>query len=137
MLAFVVYCMAGTVVWRRRAELDGYLNPLNEEPFGSEITTQVTITHEEPHQLPTVPPAVHTSESGVESGIEPGFDQYTVNIEVDPHEKTVPTMPSVFRVRSLTRTAAFSESNCEALLYARVAFLFFVALLISWVGQLK
>lgn len=36
-------------------------------------------------------------------------------------------------MRTLTRNAALSESNSEAWLYARVAFLFFCALLISWV----
>lgn len=135
LFAFAIYCLAFTKIWRNRHELRGLFNPFNEDPFGGTITTQIDITRES--RRPSTTTAYAADAEAAIPGTEPngGFDPYSVAVEVGPQDDKLrrPSRPEVFRVRSLTRTAALSETNPDAWLYARVAFLFFCALLISWV----
>ena len=126
--------MAGAKIWRNRHELRGYFNPFNENPFEGLITTDIDIT-----STPRRPSRMNTYHQDPEAStgiMSPSdFNLYSVNIEVSPQEKIrQPSAPAeILRVRSLTRNAALSEANADAWLYARVAFLFFCALLIAWV----
>ena len=144
--AFGIYCLAFSKVWRNRHELSGLFNPFNENPFAGVVTTDIEIVTEpmQPHSLLTKPvhyngdPESNTpriSDAKDDSG-RTRFDPYSVNIEVGPldeEEMRRPSGPELFHLPSLTRTAALSETNPDAWLYARVAFLFFCALLISWI----
>lgn len=191
-LAFSIYCMAGKVLWQKRKELPGFLNPLNENPFNNIITTEITVTSrprpqrglsdtakpgtpqpgfqkafsdgsnpsltEKPQSrflggfANTSKPSVLTKPRPMrgfsESSKQPlhfdriadsnpdddDFDPYSVNIAVGENEiRGRPSMPDLMRIRALTRTAAVNEMNPEAWLYARTSFLFFLALLITWV----
>ncbi|KAK4696564.1 hypothetical protein P7C71_g1385, partial [Lecanoromycetidae sp. Uapishka_2] len=143
-LALIIYVMASVKVWRNRHELHGLFNPFNENPFEGTVTTEVDVTSyarpnanrtesdrsfggARPFEEQEIPiPGTTEDKNGND-----GFDPYSVNVEVGRQRK--PSAPEMFRVRSLTRNAALSETNPEAWLYARVAFLFFLALLISWV----
>ncbi|KAL8831521.1 MAG: hypothetical protein Q9191_000830 [Dirinaria sp. TL-2023a] len=134
MIAMIIYLRAGRDVWRKRDALDGFLNPFNEAPFTSVImTTEVTITSEERN------PSLSNLEvqEDDKSRLAGTYDAYTVNIELGqprrPGLPSRPSRPAVFRIPSVTRAAALSEANADAFLYARVAFLFFIALLITWV----
>lgn len=135
-LAVVIYGMAAKAIWDKREHLDGFLNPLNENPFVNTITTQVEITTEER-------PIVGKEEPNIGiRNIEPSTDrgvgnQYSVDIQVDERAQAARPMPAALRMRSLTREVAKNETNAEAWLYARVAFLFFIALLITWVSCLS
>ncbi|KAL9097300.1 MAG: hypothetical protein Q9165_000727 [Trypethelium subeluteriae] len=60
-----------------------------------------------------------------------GIHDYSVTIDADHQQRSPP--PAILRMRSLTREAANEEINAEAWLYARVAILFFIALLITWI----
>ena len=143
--AAVIYIRAGFVIYQRREQLHGFLNPLNENPFAgwTTITTEVDIT---------VEPSRSPSEGGGGAAISPdralalpgpvqngwGFDPYTVNVEVGEPPQDDQRRPSrgreILNMRSLTREAAKRESvDPGAWLYARVAFLFFVGMLIIWV----
>ena len=123
----VIYCMAGRVIWQKRDQLQGYLNPLNENPFASIITTEVRITHE-----PRLGSAHNEEDHPISPGAKsPEYDPYSVDIEVNGERR--PSRPTFLRMRSFTREVAVNEENAEAWLYARVAFLFFVAILITWV----
>ncbi|KAL2044430.1 hypothetical protein N7G274_003135 [Stereocaulon virgatum] len=135
--AFVIYCMAGAKVWRNRHALREWFNPFNENPFGGTVTTRVEVTThtrrtgslssaKRPSSREMPIPGVYFQGSG-------DYDPYTVNIEVGPKHERQNSAPELFRMRSLTRNAALKEANADAWLYARVAFLFFCALLISWV----
>ena len=119
-------------MWRKRAALDGFLNPFNEEPFQNvTMTTEVTITSE------TRTEARKPSLSGVavreiaDGHPDNHYDAYTVNVELGQPRR--PSRPAAWNIPSVTRAAALSEENADAFLYARVAFLFFIALLITWV----
>ena len=141
--AFLVYCLAFGKVWRQRHELHGLFNPLNEDPFTGTITTEIEIVRTSRHHLDTTNTNSHTDTEasptlpvpGSEEHNQEGFDPYTVNIGVGPQEDLDrhPSRPELFRLGSLTRNAALSETNPDAWLYARVAFLYFLALLLSWI----
>lgn len=133
--------MAFRKVWKNRRQLQGLFNPLNEDPFHGTITVQVDVTTYARIES-SLQNTSNSKNNDVEMEIsraEPpktgGFDPYTVNVEVgrDQQQQGKPSAPDLFKVRTLTRNAALSETNPEAWLYARVAFLFFCALLISWV----
>ncbi|KAL9030391.1 MAG: hypothetical protein Q9180_006911, partial [Flavoplaca navasiana] len=128
--------MAGRDVWRKRHALKGFLNPFNEDPFAKHVTmtTSVTITSES--RKPSMPDLQVRQVD--ESHVDPNYDAYSVNIEIGQLDQRRemprrPSRPAVFNIPSLTRSAALSEENADAFLYARVAFLFFIALLITWV----
>jgi hypothetical protein len=124
--AFIVYGMAGKVIWSKRRHLDGFMNPLNENPFTNTVTTEIEITHEERFIVKDI----EGTTQGIPSENSPDMDAYSVNIQVLPQPKHI---PAALRMRTLTRDVAESETNPEAWLYARVAVLFFIALLVTWV----
>ena len=128
--AVTIYCLAFRKVWHHRHELKGFFYLLNEDLFAGIITTGIEITRTSRPRL--------SSTSGnfpgpVEEIAREDFDPYTIDIGVGSQaEMSRPNRPDVFRLGSLTRNAALSETNPDAWLYARVAFLYFCALLISW-----
>ena len=127
LVAVVIYMMAGHHVWKKREALSGFLNPFNEDPFTSVLTTtEVTIisASREP-SLPNI-----EVREVPNSHIDDSYDAYSVNIEIGQRK---PSRPAMFRIPTATRAVALSQENVESFLYARVAFLFFVALLITWV----
>lgn len=134
LIAVIIYIMAGRYVWKKRSALDGFLNPFNEDPFTSVLmTTEVTITSQ--NHKPSLP--YYESREVNQGQGDDNYDAYSVNIEIGqpprpklPHR---PSRPTVFRLPSVTRAVALSQENVESFLYARVAFLFFIALLITWV----
>ncbi|KAL9133926.1 MAG: hypothetical protein Q9175_004887, partial [Cornicularia normoerica] len=133
--------MAFRKVWINRHQLRGLFNPFNENPFQGTITTVVDVTTYARRDPSLDPNNNNDDDAGMAiPGMEPakagGFDPYSVNVEVGQdhlQQQRKPSAPDLFRVRTLTRNAALSEANSEAWLYARVAFLFFCALLVSWV----
>ena len=135
--AFIIYCMAGAKVWRNRRDLREWFNPFNENPFEGTVTTEIDVTTRV--RRAESPSSIRRPSDGEMPihGIEPqgggDYDPYTVNVEVGPQDKRQNSAPELFRMRTLTRNAALNEANADAWLYARVAFLFFCALLISWV----
>ena len=131
LLSLVVYIMAARVIWKKRSQLDGFLNPWNEAPFSNVITTEIRITHEDKAVMSG--PQITEGEP-VGLAVEPGERAYSVNIEVgSPRSQP---MPAILNVRGVTRDVAANEANAEAWLYARVAFLFFFALAITCECQL-
>lgn len=142
LFAGIIYLMAFRKVWKNRHQLQGLFNPFNENPFEGTVTTEVDVTTYARRDSSLQPdnktnPNAEIAIPGTETDQSGGFDPYSVNVEVgrDPHHQHhhPGAAPDIFRVRTLTRHAALmSETDPEAWLYARVAFLFFCALLISW-----
>jgi len=142
--AFCIYCLAFTKIWRHRHDLSGLFNPFNEDPFVGTITTDIEIVRTSRKELSEVKSHQEEPETdvppipGTEGETTREFDPYTVDVEVgndvpDETHRLPSTRPEIFRVGSITRNAALQETNPDAWLYARVAFLFFCALLLSWV----
>lgn len=115
--------------WSNRRHLDGFLNPVNENPFANIVTTDIDITYEQRPELKHI-----GSQEGIISHEDSHVDPYSVNVEVGPRpsSNSIRPLPAAMRLRSLSRAAAESKPNTEAWLYARVAVLFFMALLITW-----
>lgn len=117
------------VIYDQREHLDGYLNPLNEDPFAN-VTTEIKITHEE---RPIVDDA---GPQGLSDTIAAEQDVYAVRVEAEPAKpQNNHHIPDALRLRDITRQAAERAQNQEAWIYARVAFLFFLVLLITWVSN--
>ena len=140
--AFLIYCLAFRKVWHHRHELKGLFNPLNEDPFAGIITTEIEIVSRSRPRLDSTDSKSPVDTEAARKPSIPGpaelqqedFDPYTVDIGVGSQaQMNHPTRPDMFRLGSLTRNAALSEMNPDAWLYARVAFLYFCALLISWI----
>lgn len=126
--------MAFAKVWKNRHELTGLFNPFNENPFEGLVTTEVDVTtHARSASMARVTP-LEDGETG-NTGVEhEGYHPYSVTIEVGPSERLrKPSTGEFFNVRCMTRNHALSETNPDAWLYARVAFLFFCSLLVCWV----
>ena len=130
LLSLIVYIMAARVIYKKRHQLDGFLNPWNESPFANTITTEIKVETEDKKAL--------TGDKGQEEGGQPvGFEPeteandaaYSVNVEVG--QRPQHGGPAALNIRSVTRDVAANESNAEAWLYARVAFLFFFALAVT------
>ncbi|KAL9119356.1 MAG: hypothetical protein Q9187_004092 [Circinaria calcarea] len=117
------------VIWQNRAKLQGFMNPFNENPFANTVTTEVTVTREDrsTFSLPTGIPN-DTSNEGRD-----GFNPYSVEIAVGRQDKPSYPKATILHLRSLSRSAAQMDPNPDACLYARVAFLFFLALIVTWV----
>lgn len=149
LFAFIIYTLAFTKVWRHRHELHGLFNPFNEDPFAhTTVKKEIIVT--------SVPKPRYSAEEGKADGaaeprfhndilplnlqpddaasVHKEFDPYSVDVEVGDNKRHSNARPEVFKMRDLTRQHALHETNPDAWLYARVAFLFFSALLVSWVS---
>ncbi len=59
---------------------------------------------------------------------------YTVDVNVEPRKDEDRQLRNrIIHVPTITRNAALSQSNADAWLYARVAFLFFLVMVICWI----
>jgi len=135
--ALGVYLCAGVVIYRRRKHLNGFLNPWNEHPFKATITTEIHVTSETNQNYDKDAEAQICATASHNPFEDQGNAQFENQAHVDAASflKNHTTIPNLMRVRSLTREAAEDSINPEAWLYARVAFLFFIALLITWVSS--
>ncbi|KAL8728225.1 MAG: hypothetical protein Q9166_005528 [cf. Caloplaca sp. 2 TL-2023] len=138
LFAFGIYVRAGHVIYKRRDQLKGFLNPLNENPFTGIVTTEINVTIG-----PASPPKPSGNHNPFDKNFAsiPGMEEsgianpYTVDIGVSENQHNPkPSKAELFRMRSITREEAQKESlNPGAWLYARVAFLFFLSMLIIWI----
>ncbi|KAI4175952.1 MAG: hypothetical protein LQ346_007966 [Caloplaca aetnensis] len=142
LFATYIYIRAGMVIYRRRDQLKGFLNPLNEHPFMTgTVTTSIDIVVEQlprsyssPSSSSPTQPTVNYFDKDFDDGNtgELGeLNPYTVTITAPP---PAPSHKPTTHLRQITREEALlASSNPGAWLYARVAFLFFVSMLIIWI----
>ena len=138
--ALVIYCIALVKAWHHRRALIGLLNPLNEDPFGGVITTDIEVVVSMANGRQTVAYGDHIKAGTIFDGqrsldINDGENPYTVNVKgLDAAlMRDERSRPEILRLPSMTRKAALAETNCEAWLYARVAFLYFLVMMICWI----
>ncbi|KAG8630058.1 hypothetical protein KVT40_001677 [Elsinoe batatas] len=138
LFALIIYIRAAHLIYRRRHQLSGYLNPLNESPFKATITTSVEVTSEPCLSAP-MPVASAAPPVPFDPDLETSIPQYHIDVDAQSthsikslNHPDVP-FPAMIRVRSYTRKVAEESINPDAWLYARVAFLFYVALIVTWV----
>ena len=126
--ALAIYIVALHKAWRHRRALVGLLNPLNENPFAGTITTDIEIVF-------SLKGESHSAENDrfEQLGLqEQGqMSRYSVVVQGTTYDSR--SRPELLRVPTMTRNAALAEENAEAWLYARVAFLYFLAMSICWI----
>lgn len=135
--ALGIYCIALAKAWRHRRSLVGLLNPLNENPFAGTITTDIEIVfsndesggHEEQNPFGSRFDRLGSQERGQEEGKTK--NPYTVVVQGTRYDSG--SRPELLRLPTLTRNAAQAEENVEAWLYARIAFLYFLSMIICWI----
>ena len=113
--------MAGKVIWHKRKEVGNFLNPFDENPFAITVTTDIVVRYEEN--------SVSTDNILVQDLA------YLANAEAG--NPTPNPEPGILDIRSITRDICVLEENAESWLYARVAFLFFFSILITWVRPFR
>ena len=132
-LALAVYVLAAADVYQRRHQLQpGFMNPLNDSPLKFSVTTEVSITYESASRL-----ELHRIPSGPQQSLPFPFSASEKHAESQNYDVSVRALDarrndSTAGPRALTRSAAEHDANTEALLYARAAFFYFVALLAIW-----
>ena len=111
-----------------------------ENPFTSFKTTEIHITSE----LATIPlsnasDAFMAPDSIRTDGNGKGYDQYSVTIgstPLSPNSEVPPMTPRVQSTIAQNNHRAAMEANRAAFGYTKVALLFFVSLLVTWVSSL-
>lgn len=120
----IIYVRAFRVIWRKRKECAGFFNPLNENPLFHTVTHEVHITHEDRtednHRDPVTGTDLH------------GNTGYSWEVVVERREEG-PREPTILQMSAISREVAQKEPNADAWLYARIAFLFFISILLTWI----
>ncbi|KAL8710865.1 MAG: hypothetical protein Q9220_004669 [cf. Caloplaca sp. 1 TL-2023] len=158
--SFTLYVISGREIFKKRRELRAFRDPTQhlslsserlevENPFTNFKVTEVEITHElaglsyDGHrfQQPGGPPHVcpHVKQMNVGATSTKDYDQYSVKISSNPMSPAFsPNMSSTSNagvppVLQYRNNKAAMEANTAAWGYSKVALLFFVSLLITWV----
>ncbi len=141
MISFTIYAMAGRRIFMKRYELrafsqDSRISKDVGNPFTSFKTTEVHITSE----LAPLPAKVfgdaHSQMDVAEiEAMGRGYDRYTVTINSSPPGRPCATSTPSGDVVLNRQHSAPCETNRAAWGYTKIAVLFFISLLITWVSE--
>ncbi|KAI4121552.1 MAG: hypothetical protein LQ338_006297 [Usnochroma carphineum] len=149
--SFTLYAISGLEIFKKRQQLRAFHHgpryPVEvENPFTGFKTTEVEITHEPAKLSYYNKPGTNSifihPDSGHKRQSPPskGYDQYSVKISSTPIDPTsgtpipsVPPTPGSAAAITYRNNRAAMEANTAAWGYTKVALLFFVSLLITWV----
>ncbi|KAL8749019.1 MAG: hypothetical protein Q9184_006970, partial [Pyrenodesmia sp. 2 TL-2023] len=149
--SFTLYAISGLEIFRKRQQLRAFHNaphyPVEiENPFTNFKTTEIEITHELARMpFHTPPEAINTfmhadDVRNPRSPTSKGYDPYSINISSKPMSASVatpshgaPPTPGSAATMTYRNNRAAMEANRAAWGYTKVALLFFVSLLITWV----
>ena len=133
-MALGIYCIALAKAWRNRRALAGLFNPLNENPFGAVVTTDVEIVSSAVHEIENEDRhALAGTHKASSSASQMELSYYSAKVQAEDKARARQNLrPHILRVGTFTRNAALGENNAEAWLFARVAFLFFVVMMLCW-----
>ena len=129
--------MAGRELFIKRQELRTFNTPANLNPFDSFKTTDVLVTSElAPVEglMGTRSPPGGTNPSQRSTISGKNYEQYSINIISSPMTQR-PSAPhtSIVSIQNQKNRAAI-EANKAIWGYTKVALLFFVSLLVTWVS---
>lgn len=136
--------MAGWKIYLKRRELRafslGNRYALDAESQSTSFKiTEVHITREPAPACEKTPPDSHANEDGAEiDATARGYDQYTVTINSNPLPRSLSrpplsSSPSGDALLFRQHTVAL-EANTAAWGYTKIALLFFISLLVTWVS---
>ena len=142
-----IYILAGREIFAKRSQLRAFNNPTRpvpvqiENPFVSFKTTEILITSElATLHTPNVTNIFMMPDNKRAGVAGKGYDQYSVTIDSAPKSprSEAPPPPMTSRTHSTIaqqNSRAAMEANRAAFGYTKVALLFFVSLLVTWVSS--
>ncbi len=147
LISFLIYLLAGREIYAKRNQLRAFGNPTRpvpvqiENPFTGFKTTEIHITSElATLHSPRGPNVFMMPDKKRAEVADKGYDQYSVTIGSTPmsprSEVPPPTIPSVHSTIAQQNNRAAMEANRAAFGYTKVALLYFVSLLVTWVNKL-
>ena len=136
--AFSIYLAAGYRIFSKRQELRAFNDHSPSESWQNFKTTQIAVTSELNAPLPFA--RIEDNFAGLPTNLErvvkkakgKDFDQYSVNISA-PTKGARPSMPATMLSQQSRKNRAAVEANRAAWGYTKVAVLFFISLLVTWV----
>jgi len=147
-ISFIIYLLAGRHIFIKRRELRAFSSPTGhiapvENPFTDYKTTEIHITSELATLQSPVPTPLKTEFFSAGDELPRpqqvqspnGYAPYSVTIGSSPMmspRSEGPTVTTRARIER-TRNRAANEANAAAFGYTKVALLFFVSLLVTWV----
>ena len=146
MISFCIYVLAGREIFRKRKQLRAFSNPSRpvpvriENPFTSFKTTEIHITSElATLQSPNTSNLFAMPDKKKPDITDRVYDQYSVMIgsaPMSPRSEAPPPMtPRAHSTIAQRNNRAAMEANRAAFGYTKVALLFFVSLLVTWVSS--
>ncbi|KAL9633761.1 MAG: hypothetical protein Q9164_004508 [Protoblastenia rupestris] len=137
--AFTIYLMSGREIFKKRRELRAFNSSTHEDPWAYFKTTQIAVTSDV-LPLTTIaecfdPKPESLAKSSHQSS--KSYEQYTVNIASQPVPAGRPSMPPSMMSAQHKKNRAAMEANRAAWGYTKVAILFFISLLVTWVDGLQ
>ena len=147
MISFCIYVLAGREIFAKRKQLRAFRNPSRPVPgqIGSSLTsfktTEIHITTELTAAHSSTPIGAFLGPDEQRAGInDKNYDQYSVTIGSAPmSSRSEVPRPIESRAQSTTvqqNNRRAMEANRAAFGYTKVALLFFVSLLVTWVSFL-
>ena len=143
MISFCIYILAGREIFIKRNQLRAFRSPLYPEPVRIETsrsfkTTEVSVTSElAVVDSPNASNAFVMPDKKQPDINQKGYDQYSLAIgsaPVGPRFEVLPPMiPRSHSTIAQCSNRTAMEANRAAFGYTRVALLFFVSLLVTWV----
>ena len=146
MISFCIYAIAGREIFAKRKQLRAFSNPSRpvpvriENPFTSFKTTEIHVTSElATFQSPNMSNVLFLPDNRHLDVDDKGYNQYSVTIGSEPmgprSELQPPMTPRAHSTIAQRNNRAAMEANSAAFGYTKVALLFFVSLLVTWVSS--
>lgn len=143
LISFCIYVLAGREIFAKRKQLRAFRNPTRPAPvrientFTGLKTTEIHVTSELATLNPPNVSNVFMPDKNNPDMKDMGYDQYSATIEsalLSPRPEIRPPMtPRTHPTIAQRSNRAGMEANTAAFGYTKVALLFFVSLLVTWV----
>ncbi|KAH0544605.1 hypothetical protein FGG08_001254 [Glutinoglossum americanum] len=128
MFTVFIYVLAGVEIYQKRRQLRKFQHPgpleIVENPFVSTKTTKIEVTSEPAGSRNQSEASLKQAHEGIRVLPSRAYMEYSITIESGAN---APKSPRIERPRTAL------DANTAAWGYTRIAFLFFLALLITWV----
>ncbi|KAL2043165.1 hypothetical protein N7G274_004225 [Stereocaulon virgatum] len=125
-----IYLLAGRFIFQKRHQLRAFNAPVDDLPFPSYDPSTIKVTKEFaslPSSMPTIASDAYAPKDKTGRFSDMTSKSYTVNVS------SRPALPHKMSNGGIRRNRATMEANRAAYNYTKIASLFFVSLLVTWV----
>lgn len=130
MVSLSIYLLAGRFLFQKRHQLRAFNVPVEDLPFTSYDPSTIKVTKEFanlPSSAPTSASDAYLPKENAGRFSDKNSKSYSVNVSGRP------ALPHKFSSGGVRRNRAAMEANRAAYNYTKIACLFFVSLLVTWV----